>query len=263
MSRIAVLTATRWEYDAVASALSQTVFRDKGGTPCLEGRCEANHILLARTGMGPVAAARGAATVLSDRSTELVVSAGYACLLQHGQVGDVMLATEAAAISTARPVALEERWPCDERFRVTAGEIIGHRGGRVHVGRMVSAAHVAVTAEDKGRVAEGTGAVGLDMESAAIARAAAERGIPFGVLRVASDLRDEDLPVDFNRCLGPLGWARGVLLCLARPARLRALVTFRRQVTAATMSLTEACRLVLGHLEIGLPAPVTIESKTC
>ncbi len=263
MSRIAVLTATRWEFNAVAAAMTQPARRAVGRLSCLEGRCEANEILLVQTGIGPSAAARGAAAVLAGSPVDLVVSAGYACLLTDGRVGDVMTATEVATLSPTASATDAAARPCDERFRSTAASVAQRRGKRVHVGRVVSDARVAVTADDKRRAAAGTGAIGLDMESAAIATVAAERRIPMGVLRVASDLKDADLPFDFNRCTGPLGWARGVALCVTHPSRLCALMAFRRDVAVATASLTEACREVLGREEAAGPRRMTIRCAEC
>jgi adenosylhomocysteine nucleosidase len=263
VSRIAVLTATSWEFKAVASAMTQAEPRAVGHLSCLVGRCEDNDIVLAQTGMGPSAAARGAAAVLAGSPVDLVVSAGYACLLADGQVGDVLTATEVALLSQGAHETAASVQLCDDRFRSTAASVAQTRGKRVHVGRLVSDSRVAVTAEDKRRVAAGTGAVGLDMESAAIAAVAATRNIPMGVLRVASDLNHTDLPLDFNRCTGPFGWAKGAALCLARPSRVLALMAFRRDVAAATASLSETCRAILGHEGIAGPPSSTSRCAEC
>ena len=39
---------------------------------------------------------------------------------------------------------------------------------------------------------------------------AAERRIPFAVIRAVSDLLDEDLPLDFNLFLTPSDWSKGI-----------------------------------------------------
>jgi adenosylhomocysteine nucleosidase len=263
VSRIAVLTATRWEFNAVALALTRPVTRAIRGVSCLEGRCGANQILLAQTGVGPAAAARAASSVLSASPVDLVLSAGYACLLTAGEIGDVMTATEVAALSSISPVTGDAPRRCDDRFRTVAAQAVENRGGRVHIGRLVSNSRVAVTADEKRMVAAATGAIGLDMESAAIAKVAAERRIPMGVLRVASDLLDEDLPLDFNECFGLLGWVRAAALCLRCPSRLGDLMTFRRHVAAATGSLRGVCREVLGCAEAAGQPRAAARSAEC
>ena len=44
-----------------------------------------------------------------------------------------------------------------------------------------------------------SGAVAVEMESAAVAEKAAEWGVPFRCIRVVSDVAKEDMPLDFNR----------------------------------------------------------------
>ena len=63
---------------------------------------------------------------------------------------------------------------------------------------VVSAARVVGRSADKQAISRMTGAVALDMESAALAQVAEERGVPFVVLRTVSDLVEEELPLDFN-----------------------------------------------------------------
>lgn len=61
----------------------------------------------------------------------------------------------------------------------------------------------------------------VDLESAALARAAAARGIPFTVVRAVSDAADEDLPLDFEACRDASGGVRLrsiVARALLRPA---------------------------------------------
>ncbi len=68
---------------------------------------------------------------------------------------------------------------------------------------------VGVTAEDKRRLRQQTGARVVEMEFAAVSAKAAEWGVPCKAIRVVSDTALEDLPLDFNRyrdgdgrCLG-------------------------------------------------------------
>ena len=91
-------------------------------------------------------------------------------------------------------------------------------------------------------MADRVGAIGLDMESAALGLAASERQILFGIVRTVSDLVDEDLPLDFNLFLRPSGWAKGVAACLAHPTSLIGLNRLRRQSRSAGAQLTAIYR---------------------
>lgn len=254
MPRIAVVAATRWECKAVASTLSEGRARLIGGVPCLDGRRGAHQVFVVRAGVGPVQAAGAAASFLDACAVDVVLSGGYACLLADGAVGDVVVATEVTPLTGDQtenpcPVSTGAGLPCETALGALAVQVAGQRKHHVHAGRVVSGPRVAVTAEEKRRIATKTGAVGLDMESAAIAGAAAQRRIPMGVVRVASDVLDEDLPLDFNRCLGPYGWMTGVALCVRRPSRLVGLMKFRRDVSAATTVLTDVYGGVLDRYE--------------
>jgi adenosylhomocysteine nucleosidase len=61
------------------------------------------------------------------------------------------------------------------------------------------------------------------MEAAGVAEVAAARGVPFAAVRVVTDALEHDLPLDFNRCIGPRGDMRGVSLAAQLACRPRAL----------------------------------------
>ena len=66
-------------------------------------------------------------------------------------------------------------------------------------GDVLSVDRVAITAAEKGELRSSTQAAVVEMESAAVARKAREWEMPFGCVRVVSDVADENLPLDFNR----------------------------------------------------------------
>jgi adenosylhomocysteine nucleosidase len=103
-----------------------------------------------------------------------------------------------------------------------------------------------------------TGAVALDMESAAIGNVAQSYGIPFGVVRTVSDVAGEDLPVDFNAFLKPLGWARGIGAMIMHPSSLRGLNRLRRQSRRAAERLTAICAACAGN---GFGLSVDLQGK--
>lgn len=66
-------------------------------------------------------------------------------------------------------------------------------------GEIWSEDRVVVTAEDKRRLRERTGATVVEMEFAAVQKKAREWGVPCRAIRVVSDTAEESLPLDFNR----------------------------------------------------------------
>lgn len=99
------------------------------------------------------------------------------------------------------------------------------------------------TAEAKARLHRDSGAVIVDLESAAVAAAAIEAGLPFGVLRAVADPAAHGLPPaalvgldsEGRPAIGP------VLRALARsPGQLPALIRLGRQSSAAMAALLAA-----------------------
>jgi adenosylhomocysteine nucleosidase len=97
-------------------------------------------------------------------------------------------------------------------------------------------------ASDKREFAESTNAIGLDMESAALAAEAQRAQVPFMIIRSVSDLLDEDLLLDFNLFLRPTGWLKGLGTVLAAPSCLFGLGRLRRQSAVAAQALTDFFR---------------------
>lgn len=105
-------------------------------------------------------------------------------------------------------------------------------------GRFISVPHVLCSGHEKRVLAQTTGAMAVDMESAALAVVAGEAGLPFTIVRTVSDLKDEDLPLDFNLFLRPIGWIAGVTACLSRPTSIAGLSRLRDQSRRAAEQLT-------------------------
>ena len=109
----------------------------------------------------------------------------------------------------------------------------------VRAGTVVSSGTVVWQAEEKHRLRRLTDATGLDMESAAVAAVAQERGVPMVIVRTVSDLVDEDLPIDFNLFLRPTGWIKGMQALISRPSSVVGLNRLRKQSRVAADRLTE------------------------
>ena len=77
-------------------------------------------------------------------------------------------------------------------------------------GTLVTVDRPLVAAAEKAAWAAriGDGSAAVDMESAAWARAAAARGIPYIVVRAVSDAADEELPGYLSRCMDADGGIR-------------------------------------------------------
>lgn len=240
LKRVGIFTATRWEQQAVSQAILVEERARVGGVPCVIGRRGACRVSVFRTGMGPVKASAASREAFSGHPLDLAVSSGFACALTpSSQVGDLLVGTD---VSPCRmegyAVELDASLPCSVELQATAQASARRIGLVVQAGRFVSVAQVLWRAEEKGRIAADTGAMGLDMESAAVGAIAGGRQVPFLVARTVSDVLDEGLPLDFNLFLTPKTWAQGIGQVVRRPSCLSGILRLRRQSVAAAARLT-------------------------
>jgi adenosylhomocysteine nucleosidase len=193
-----------------------------------------------QTGVGPDRASKAARAVLSEGTWALVLSTGFACALASADVGDLLIGTEIHSVfHDGRWIKGEGIGSCsqDEQIRLlSVGQEIGIA---VKTGRIVSAPRIAWRADEKRAIRDLTDAVGLDMESAALAAVAQEKGIPMAIARTVSDLVNEDLPLDFNLFLRPTGWLMGLWALIGHPSRLIELNRLRIQSRVAADRLAD------------------------
>jgi adenosylhomocysteine nucleosidase len=209
VKRIALFAATRWEYAAVQAGLPPGRDGVIEGIRVFVGQAGSREYWLIRTGVGPEKAGRAASRLLPHQPWELAISTGFACALDSADVGDFIVATAATESGNGSNV-----WPVPTglsdaaRDRILA--LVSRMPAVAHTGSMLSLSRIVCLASEKRVLARSSGAVGLDMESAALAREASRARVPFVIVRTVSDLRDEDLPLDFNLFLRPSRWIAGV-----------------------------------------------------
>ena len=201
---------------------------------CLAGTRE---YWIVRTGMGMENAKQAAARVLAHQPFCLAISTGFACALIAVDVGALLAGCDVVhARGLGAEVSPAVAVPGDEREAVMG--LVKQEEPSGHIGCFVSTDRVATTAAEKQRFAKVADAIGLDMESAALADEAQRARVPFVIVRTASDLLDEDLPLDFNLFLRPTGWLKGLAAIVGRPSSITGLRRLHRQSRAAAKTLT-------------------------
>ena len=222
---------------AVRSAFPSGVERRIGNLPVIVCTVGDKEYWLAQTGIGLEKAGRSAAQLLHDRSFSLMVSTGFACALIAVDIGTLLVGCEVIHQGAHSDESTEvHEVSGDERDLVMA--LVETLVPPEHIGRFVSTDRIIGSAQEKRRVALGTRAIGLDMESSALAAQAQRARVPFVIIRSVSDLLDEDLPLDFNLFLRPTGWLKGISAVLAAPSCLLGLRRLRRQSLVAAEALT-------------------------
>lgn len=221
---------------AIRPAFYPVVERNVGGIHALVHVAGDQEYWLVQTGVGPEKARQCAARLLDSQSFSLIISTGFACALIAVGIGALLVSHE---VVYGGGEGMEPVLPIDvsgeEQDRIV--RCSQAMMSPVHMGRFVSTDYVIGSAREKRAFAEKTQAIGLDMESAALAAEASRAHTPFLIIRTVSDLLDEDLPLDFNLFLEPSGWLKGIGSILAAPSCLLGLGRLRRQSVVAAEAL--------------------------
>jgi len=187
IARIGVVGALDWETDVFSAA-----------------RCDEPELLIETTGPGAQAAAAGAARALA-RGADVLISWGSAGALGSAEPGQIVV--PAAVVDTQL-----QRFFTDAYLADSLADALGDVA-TVYRSDLVSSDSPVTTVAAKRHLAETSGAIAVDMESAAIAGVAARAGVALGVFRVIVDGK--------NHCVPPCAIA-GMDGARSRPGRVLA-----------------------------------------
>lgn len=221
MSRIGIITGMRVEEDCLAAGLSR-----------LSGK---NRPLLFCAGASAERAHEGARRLIVEGALALL-SIGIAGGLDAAlRPGDIVLPDTVLSAGGARH-RVSEGWHAAVMPELP----------RVAIGTLLAARQPIASVAEKAAVRAASGALAVDMESGAVAEAAAEAGLPFLALRIIADPADRAIPAAALRGIAPDGSRRplAVLLSLmTRPADLGPLVRLARDSDAALRQLRRVASL--------------------
>ncbi|MGD8809099.1 MAG: hypothetical protein PVG24_05810 [Gammaproteobacteria bacterium] len=114
------------------------------------------------------------------------------------------------------------------------------------IGTLYASADPACSVAEKAALHAASGALAIDLESGAVAIAAAEMAVPFLVLRVIADPADRAIPRAALHGVGPDGNRRPLAVLsrlILRPADLPALIALARDSNAALRQLRRVASL--------------------
>jgi len=192
------------------------------------------------SGPGPQNAWR-AARWLASSGARVIGSMGVSgALSRQVHAGDLVLADE---IVRWTGEAYERVWSPHTTFSHSLHTQLREARLHVHSGRILSVDRPALTVREKMTHGMQSRALAVDMESAGVAQAAEEAGIPFFVLRAVSDPADMEIPGFVPDCLDSKGGLRWGYLCrqlLKNPAWLVELLGLQRRFTLAMRHLKAA-----------------------
>ncbi len=216
---------------------------------CLRGGggrgCPDEGVRVGLSGLGQARAYR-AARSLAGHGVSALVSFGTAGALAPGLgAGDVVLGT--AVLCDREIIEADPDWPA---------RLAGKLDGRVRVeqGRILHAEAVVASPADKSRLFLSTAALAVDMETAGVARAAAEHGLPWLAIRAIVDAQSVSIPPLALDALSASGRPRlGKLMAgIARaPAEIPRLLCLGRDFRTARAALETVVRVAGYRLGYG------------
>jgi len=194
------------------------------------------------SGMGAANAARAAAALLHDGARRLI-SWGVAGALTAELKAGALILPEAVISSAGQEFAIDTAWR--ERLIRCLNDVT------IAGGRLTESANVLSTTADKHALHARTSAIAVDMESAAVAAAAARAGIPFLAIRAILDEVDGRVPAAAINAVGERGNLDAVRLIrslAANPRQLRDLIHLARGMRAAQATLKRVAALARSTL---------------
>ncbi len=207
-------------------------------------------LLCARSGVGAERALAAARWLAAEGVTALAVIGVSGGLDPGLRPGDLVVADAVLEAGEAAGGA----WATDADRTGLVDRALAAEGLPVRRGAVISAGRPVASPQGKEALRDRCPALVVDMESAAVARAAAEGKVPLVVLRAVCDTADQSVPEDFLVSLDDDGSVRPSVLLrrlAGRPALVGDLVRMERGFSAAVTSLRCAWHVLL---RAGLPA---------
>lgn len=194
---------------------------------------------LLQSGIGPERAALAADRLLAD---------GVRALLSWGVAGGLDPALRPGDLVLCRQVRWEEgEAAVDADWFDGLHAALDATGGIASTGTLWSQRTAVMSTQEKRRLAITHAATVVDMESAAVARAARRAGVPFAILKAVCDPAGYALPDAASSLLrvdGSLQTGRLLLMLSQGSGAWRALWRMRRDYRAACTGLRRAAKVV-------------------
>ena len=245
-SPLLVVSALPREIAPLARRLLGARLRGMAGLAAWQATLSARTVVLVATGCGPGPTMAALGTLIPELKPACIVSTGVCGALVPGPRTGHLLFVDSArreGDSAPRPASRELVGP--------AAAALSEAAIPLHLASMFSAPRVVCSPGDKARLAKETDTTGIDMESAWVAEAADQAGVPWLGVRAVLDEADRPPAMDYGRFIQADGTVStmGVLLhALVRPWLWAALSADGARMKEASASLARALTRLLATL---------------
>ena len=169
----------------------------------------------------------------AEAAARLMVAQGATALVSFGLAGGLDPTLRAGDIIAPRRVVTLDR-------SFDASLALAARLGGASEHALFGGNAIVATAREKRVLHAATGAAAIDLESGAVARVAAEHGLPFAVLRAICDPAERDLPPAALLALdraGAIGLGRVLASVFAHPFQIGGLIALASDAARARRTL--------------------------
>jgi adenosylhomocysteine nucleosidase len=204
---------------------------------------------LIQTGVGLQNAQKACQKVFGKTQYHLAISSGFAGALFPSSIGALVIPKTVVLGEADSSEGFElSPFPCSGEYSSIIHRVLESLKLPFLSEMLVTVSWIVWSASEKHAIAKKYQASALDMESAGIAAMAQEYHVPFLVIRTVSDLRDENLPQEFNFFLSPSTWIQGLWRMVSRPALWFNVYRLRQQTNIASRELTRFFEMFVAHL---------------
>lgn len=246
MKKIVIFAALKEELAGLKGEL-KIISRARQGK-ILSGILRGRDIVLAETGIGPKKAEEAARFVLGEFEIEKALSIGFGGGVQaHLKAGDIVLADRILSAEGATGFvegvkrSVQEITVPPDRISTAARRLAG-MGIPFRPGGILTVARAVEAVEEKKWIGETYCVEAVEMETFAIAREMAEKGIPLSALRAISDTVEDTLVevsalTDEN---GEISKLKAGLYVITHPGSLPKFLSLRDKSNRAAKALAGA-----------------------
>ena len=242
---IAVLCAIRQEIIPLAACMnvSKKFYIDE--IPFYQGDMDGRPLMLVQGGIGRNNAVKATSCLLEFTNVDLLISAGVAGGIRHGlNVGDLVVAERVCYSGQVdfdgEELQLESDFACKEEIVQLARQFSNDPESKMHFGNLLTVDKVINQASTKKRIGEQNSFLAVEMESAAVAEVAYEKGVGFAAIRSISDDIDDDLHLDYDNMISDEGKVKVTNIALSvlkNPQKLTLLSRLNKQTRRASKNL--------------------------
>ena len=207
-----IIGAMKIEVETIKNLMENKTSETISGVEYVRGTLHGKEVVTAVCGIGKVAAAMCAQTMILRYSPARIINTGVGGSLSTKlAIGDIAVAESLVqhdmdTSPLGDPVGLISginiiNIPCGEKVVSDLYECIASLDVKGIKGVIASGDQFIASAEKKEKIVENFGAIVCEMEGASIAQVCYTNGVPFGVVRAVSDCADGSSHMDYGEFL--------------------------------------------------------------